>query len=417
MQSLHFNHVIIGGGLAAGYAAQIFGAADLKPDDLAIFSRERVPPYERPPLSKAFLAGEEKATEILINEPEFYLDKQIHLFLETPVTRVDLAARKLFTADREVSFNKLLIATGSRPRTFAQLGTPGADLAGIHYLRRLPDARQIRAEIRVAERAVVIGGSFIGLEVASVLARRGLETTLVFPEDRVWAAFFTPEMSRFFSQYYRDKGVTIRAGSVIEAFAGEAGQVQAVQLKDGSAIPADFVVAGIGVQPNIELFEDSPLQLNDGIQVDQYLATNQPDIYAAGDVAEFYDLIFDRQHRLEHWDNAFHQGQHAARMMLGQREPYQRVAYFFSDVFDLSYEFWGDPEEATEVVYRGDMEAESFSVWWLKGQRLVAAFVLNRPDDERTQAPQWIKSAAELDNRALADAAVPLADVRVAQTA
>jgi NADPH-dependent 2,4-dienoyl-CoA reductase/sulfur reductase-like enzyme len=405
---MHFKHTIIGGGVTAGYAAQMFADAGQTSVEIAIFSQENVPPYDRPPLSKSFLAGQKSADEVLINEPEFYVENKIKLFLNTRVTKVDLLKRKLFTDDEIFGFEKLLIATGSKLRTF-QL--PGADLAGIYYLRRLSDARQIRSEIEEAENAdkvVVIGGSFIGMEVASILAQKGLNTTLVFPESRVWEAFFTPAMSQFFSTYYQERGVTILPETEIEEFAGEEGRVTAVHLKGGKKLPAAFVVAGIGVEPNLEIFKNTPLQINEGILVNRFLETNVPGVYAAGDVAEYRDVLFDKTRRVEHWDNAYRQGQHAARGMLGKQNAYDEVPYFFSDVFDLSYEFWGDPATADSVIHRGDIEDGRFSVWWLKDNKLQAAFVMNRPSEEREAAPKWIQSGAVVNTARLADDQQPL---------
>lgn len=402
---MHFKYAIIGGGLAAGYAAQKFAEAGLSPQQVAIFSEERLPPYERPPLSKDFLAGEEEAEETLINDPDFYTDNQIELFLKTRVTAVDLDARQLTTDNGAFTFDKLLITTGSRARAF---DLPGAGLAGIHYLRRLPDAQQIREEMANGDRAVVIGGSFIGMEVASVLAQAGLETTLTFPESRVWEAFFTPKMSEFFETYYKKRGVAIVPGTKIKSFTGKDGRIQAVKLANGQSLPADFVVAGIGVVPNVELFSKTPLKIKEGILVNRFLETNVPGVYAAGDVAEYHDVMTGKTRRLEHWDNAYRQGQHAASVMLGEQSAYKEVRYFFSDVFDLSYELWGDPSNANQIVHRGDVMDGRFSVWWIRDNKLAAAFVMDRPEQEREVAPKWIESGIPVNAERLADSDQPI---------
>mgnify|MGYP001191873124 CR=1 FL=1 len=404
---MDYTYVIMGGGLAAGYAAQVFADASPAPHGTAIFSNEDVPPYDRPPLSKAYLAGDKEAADTYINAPTFYKNNHIKLFLNTPVTAVDLDKRQIVTRQGRCGYEKLLIATGSRPRTFA---LPGSDLAGIHYLRRLSDAQDIRAEMETGKQAVVIGGSFIGMEVASVLARKGISTTLTFPESRVWAAFFTPAMSDFFAAYYKERGVTILPGTKIEGFRGGNGRIQAVQLAQGKNLPADFVVAGIGVKPNLEIFQGSALQINEGIMVNRFLETNVPGVFAAGDVAEYRDVISDTSRRIEHWDNAYQQGRHAAAVMLGKRTVFKAVPYFFSDVFDLSYEFWGDPQGAETIIHRGDMANGRFSVWWLRDARLKAAFVMNRPDEEREVAPRWIEAQVEIDTARLSDAGQPLGE-------
>jgi NADPH-dependent 2,4-dienoyl-CoA reductase/sulfur reductase-like enzyme len=391
-----YKYVILGGGLTAGYAVQEFAKKGIHSGELCIVSAEEMLPYERPPLSKDFLAGKKTFDDILINEPAFYEENKIELKLGTAVTRVDLDKKQLYTADEAITYEKLLIATGARPHTF---DLPGADLDNIFYLRKVDDARQIRKKAQQAEKAVVIGGSFIAMEATAVLQSQGVETTMIFPEERVWQAFFTPQMSAFFEKYYRDRGVTILPEQKIDSFVGE-GKVAHVVTQVGEKLPADMVVAGIGVTANSDLFADSALQLDadDGtICVNHYLQTNMPDVLAAGDVTRYPSTLYDRTLHTEHWDNAVAQGRHAACVMLGEIQPFEHVPYFFSDVFDLSYEFWGDTEGAAEAVHRGSVEEGAFSTWWLAGDgRLLAAFVMNRPDEERELVPKWIKSGKKL---------------------
>lgn len=397
--SKHFKYVIVGGGLAAGYAAQVFAEAGIPAGQLAIFSAESIPPYERPPLSKAFLRGDEQAEELWINPPEFYPEHGLELFLETPVTHLDLSQRVLSTKDRTFGFEHLLLAVGSKVNKF---DVPGADLEGLHYLRERSDSQSIREAAQEAKTAVVIGGGFIGMEVSAVLRQLGLEVTLIFPEDRVWEAVFSPPISDFFTKYYREQGVEFQSGIKIERFEGnDKGRLTHVVLDDGSRLAADLVVAGIGVRPALALFEDTGLILNEGVEVNRFLATNFPDVYAAGDIAVYYDVLFEKQRRLEHWNNAKKQGRHAAQMMLGERAVYEEVPYFFSDIFDLSYEFWGDTADADQVIYRGEMEEASFSAWWLQNGRVVAAFILDRPDEERELAQEWIRTQALVEVDAL----------------
>jgi NADPH-dependent 2,4-dienoyl-CoA reductase/sulfur reductase-like enzyme len=389
-----YNYVIIGGGLAAGYAAKEFAEQGITPGQLCILSAETTLPYERPPLSKDFLAGKESAEEILINPPAFYEKHGIEVKLDTPDESVNLQQKRLYADTIAISYEKLLIATGSQPRTF---DLPGADLTNIFYLRQISDARRIRNAAKDAKKAVVIGGSFIGMETTAVFQSSGVNTTMVFPEKRVWDAFFTPEMSAFFERYYQEQGVTILPEQEIEAFLGD-GRVTHVKLKSGRELPADLVVCGIGVTPNSALFNANKLEMKDGgILVNRFLETNLPDVFAAGDITYYRDIIYGRLKHVEHWDNAVQQGRHAARAMLGIREPFEHVPYFFSDVFDLSYEFWGDTKDATQTIFRGNVENGSFSTWWLgENGRLLAAFVMNRPEEERENASKWIKSGAKL---------------------
>lgn len=404
--------VMLGGGVAAGYAIQAMVEAGLSPGSLCVISAENKLPYERPPLSKAFLAGESSEDDILINSQAFYESKGIEVRLETVAGHVDFTRKAVYVSEGPpISYERLLIVTGSRPR---RLALPGADLDGIHYLRTLSDSKQIRQASKESQQAVVLGGSFIGMEVASALCKLGLETTMVFPEERVWQAFFTPEMSQFFEEYYEDRGVHILAGDKVTGLSGE-GRVSSVKLASGKILPTDLVVAGIGVLPNTEIFEDSALQIDDGIVVNRFLETSVNGVFAAGDVARYPDALYQSSRRIEHWDNARAQGEHAGRMLMGERKPFTYVPYFFSDVFDLSYEFWGDASETDHVVYRGDLASCAFSVWWLKDQRLQAAFVMDRPDEEKTMAQEWIKEQTELlEPDELANDDLPLENITTA---
>jgi NADPH-dependent 2,4-dienoyl-CoA reductase/sulfur reductase-like enzyme len=220
------------------------------------------------------------------------------------------------------------------------------------------------------------------------------------PEDRIWKGFFTPSTSRFFENYYTQRGVRFAKNSKISKLTGSSA-VESVALQSGDKIACDMVVAGIGVSPVTEPVLRSGIEVSDGVVVNEYLETNQPDIFAAGDVANYYDSLFGKHRRAEHWDNAVSQGQHCARALSGERAPFVHVPYFFSDVFDLSYELWGDAAGAEQVVERGDLSTSSFSIWWLRQERLVAAFTMNRPDEEREAAPRLIQSKDSVSAKTL----------------
>ncbi|MHB8684826.1 MAG: NAD(P)/FAD-dependent oxidoreductase [Dehalococcoidia bacterium] len=398
------DYVILGGGMVAGYAAKEFAGRGAG-RDLLIVSSDDVPPYERPPLSKGFLAGTEDESSVFINPEAWYREQGITVRLRTVVERIDAGAKRLRTAGGdEITFGKLLIATGARVRT---LDVPGDGLDGICYLRSLEDSKRIRQAYQGAHNALVLGSGFIGMEVASVLAQQGIATTMIFPENRVWERIFTPEMSAFFESYYGHHGVTFRKNETVAQFEGDR-RVRTAITATGARLDADVVVAGIGVMPAVETLRDSGLALDNGIVVNEHLETSASDVYAAGDVANYRDLVFDTHRRVEHWDNAVEQGQHAARVMLGERKPFVHVPYFFSDVFDLSYELWGDPAGADDAAVRGDITTNSFSVWWLRGGQLVAAFVMNRPDEERDAAPGWIEEHRRASADRLQDDARPL---------
>lgn len=401
-----YKYVIMGGGVVAGYAARQFVERGIKAGKLGIISADNQLPYERPALSKGFLAGKADMQDIFINDAKFYRKHFIGVRLDDPVESVDLVEKCLELRSRNVyGFDKLLIATGSRART---LDVPGANLKGLYTLRWLDDARLVRFEAEFAQRAVVIGGGFIGMEVASQLAQRGIDTTMVFPEKRLMASLFTPQMSALFHLYFQDHGITMVTRAEIESFAGNE-TVSAVVLRSGKELAADLVVAGIGVDPEVELLKGSGLMLDDGVVVNEYLETNVPDVYAAGDVAKYFDPIFGKLRRVEHWHNAVQQGKHAADVMTGKREPLHTIPYFSSDVFDLSWEFWGDSQGAEGVIHRGDIDGGCFSAWWTKGDRVMAAFVMNRPNEERELAPAWIKRGGQVSLARLADQTRPLA--------
>jgi 3-phenylpropionate/trans-cinnamate dioxygenase ferredoxin reductase component len=392
--------VIVGGGMVAGYAAKQLVELGLKSGELAILSADTSIPYERPPLSKGFLAGKDTEDGIRINPDDFYRKHGIEVKLGCEISGVDSKRKRLaLKSGGEFGFNKLIVATGTRPRT---LDIPGAKLRGLHYLRSLDDSKSIRRSAEKAKNAVVIGGGFIGMEVAAVLGQKTIEVTMILSDDRIWKRLFSPQMSSFFEAYYVARGVRFIKSATVTELRGN-GAVSSAVLADGQAIACEMVVAGIGVLPVMEMLTNSGMEVRDGVMVNEYLETSQADIYAAGDVANYQDVLFGKRRRVEHWDNAVSQGPYCARALMGERTPFKHVPYFFSDIFDLSYEYWGDSSGAEQIIHRGDFSQKSFSVWWLREKRVVAAFTMNRPDEERDAAPKWIEakqtvSAAKLED-------------------
>ena len=376
-----YKTIVLGGGMVAGYAAKQFVENGLRAGELGIVSADNALPYERPPLSKSFLAGKDDEQSILINPESFYREHGIGIHLTTRIERIDIPGKRLIeSSGEEFRFAQLILATGARVRT---LDVPGADRENVFYLRSLSDSARLRDRLKSAKKVAVLGGGFIGMEVASQSAQQGRDTTMIFPQDRVWKTFFTPEMSRFFEKYYRDRGVQFATGAQVEAIG-----VDSVSLSTGANLDADFVLVGIGVTPITELAEGSGLRVENGIVVNEFLETAAADVYAAGDVSNYRDVLFGKQRRVEHWDNAVKQGQYLARRLSGEAKHFENIPYFFSDIFDLSYEFWGDTDGAERTEYRGDASSSSFSAWWLKGDKVLAAFAMNRPDAEREQASQ-----------------------------
>ena len=408
------NIVILGGGMVAGYAAKQMVELGLPKGELAILSADNAVPYERPPLSKSFLAGKDSEVAIRINPEDFYEEHEIELRLQLQVAGVDIKRKRLaIKPGDELEFQKLIIATGARPRT---LKIPGSGLHNLFYLRTLDDSKRIRSAAADAKQAVVIGGGFIGMEVAAVLAQKGIEVTMVLSDDRIWKRLFSSEMSNFFESYYAGRGVRIIKSSAVTELRGD-DAVKTAVLRDGQSIPCDLVIAGIGVEPVMDVVSSSGLDMGDGILVNEYLQTNHPDIYAAGDVANYQDVIFQKRRRVEHWDNAVSQGQHCARCVMEGPASFQHVPYFFSDVFDLSYEYWGDSSTADKIIHRGDVASGSFSAWWLRQDRVVAAFTLSRPDEERNVAAKWIELGQTVSAAKLVDASQPIMAASIASAA
>ena len=392
--------VILGGGMVAGYAAKEMVERGLKAGELTILSSDTSIPYERPPLSKGFLAGKDTEDAIRINPEDFYRQHGIEVKLNCEVASVDAKRKRLkLKSGDEIGFDNLVVATGAWPR---RLDVRGANLENLFYLLSLDDSKAIRQAAEKVKRAVVIGGGFIGMEVSAVLSQKNIEVTMVLGDDRIWKRLFSPEMSAFFEKYYAERGVRIVKNATVSELRGD-GAVNAVALEGGQTIACEMVVSGIGVQPVTDVLANSGLDVDDGVTVNEYLEASQPGVYAAGDVANYQDVLFGKRRRVEHWDNAVSQGQHCARVLMGERAPFKHVPYFFSDVFDLSYEYGGDSSGAGQVVHRGDVSTKSFSAWWLKDNKVVAAFAMNRPDEERETAPKWIEAKQAVSAEKLAD--------------
>jgi NADPH-dependent 2,4-dienoyl-CoA reductase/sulfur reductase-like enzyme len=289
--------VILGGGMVAGYAAKQLVELGLKPGELAILSADTSIPYERPPLSKGFLAGKETEDSIRINPEDFYRKQGIDVKLGCAVSAVHPQRKRLtLKSGGEFGFDKLIVATGARPRT---LEVPGAKLRNLYYLRSLDDSKAIRSAAEDVKRAVVIGGGFIGMEVAAILSHKGIEVTMILSDDRIWKRLFSPQMSSFFEAYYASRGVRFAKSATVTELRGNA-VVSSILLADGQTIPCDIVIAGIGVLPVTDMLTNSGIDIADGVMVNQYLESSRPDIFAAGDVANYEDVLFGKRRRVEH---------------------------------------------------------------------------------------------------------------------
>jgi NADPH-dependent 2,4-dienoyl-CoA reductase/sulfur reductase-like enzyme len=400
------KYVIVGGGTTAGYAASEFAAMGIAKGDLCIVSAEKILPMNRPPFSKHYLTDGNLDGDIIINDQNFYDKNGIEVILETCVRRADLGRRRLDLDNGEtIKYEKMLIATGS---AIKHLGVPGKSLQNVFYLRNHLHSDKIREKAKNSREVIVIGGGFISCETASVLSRMGLRVTMVIAQDQLLSHFTDKEIGLYFDRLYKSHGIELLYSNRVSAMHGMT-EVEEVELLTGRKISTDFVVVGIGVEPNTKIFQDTGLSLQKGILVNEYCETNIRGIYAAGDVAEFPDRLFRKMRIMEHWDNACQQGRVAARNMAGNREQYTYVPYFFSDFFELSYDFIGDNENTDSAVTRGDLLNGDFSRWWFMGDKLAAAFIMaSRPQEERDLARQWISSKAQVDRDQISKADHPL---------
>jgi 3-phenylpropionate/trans-cinnamate dioxygenase ferredoxin reductase component len=309
-----------------------------------------------------------------------------------------------------LAYERLLLATGSAVR---RLDVPGADLDGVLYLRELPDADRIRAVLEGRGRVAVVGGGWIGLEVAAAARTYGCEVTLLEAAPLPLLGVLGEEVGRVFADLHRDHGVELLLSTGVAEVVGDGGRVTGVVAADGRRIAADAVVVGIGIRPLTDLAEAAGLEVDDGVLVDASLRTSDPLVFAAGDVANAYNPLLGRRVRVEHWANALHGGPAAARAMLGQDVVYDRLPYFFSDQYDLGIEYVGQPArgEVDRVVLRGDVAGRAFQAFWLSGGRLVAGMHANLWDEGIEPIKALVADRVEVDPDRLADTAVPLADV------
>ncbi len=379
MNQERIDYLLVGGGLASAKCA-----AELRQQGavgrVAIVGAESYAPYNRPPLSKGLLLGYDQPERIFVFPSEFYKENEIELFDGAVASGLDLDNREVELADgRSLEYKKLLIATGTTPR---HLAVPGADLQNIFYLRNLDDSLAIADAMRPGSRAIIVGAGFIGMELAAAFAEKGVETTMLVRESGLFTKLGSEELSRFFSDYYQQHGIQIIYEDEVKEFAGD-DVLGAVVTQDGRELPADMAAVGIGVVANTDWLEGSGLEIDRGVVVDGSLRASAPDVFAAGDVAVYYDPIFQKRRRVEHWDNAVKQGELAAANMLGESRSVDYVAYFYSDLFDLSWEWLGDNSSVDDTVVRLNDKGEPELVYYLKNGQLRAAFLLLQGPDER----------------------------------
>lgn len=366
------NIVIVGAGQAGGSAALQLRSAGFE-GALTLIGAEPHPPYERPPLSKAYLTGDLAYDSLLLRPLEFYRDQNVQLLTDTSVTSINLVEKFVMTSDKQaLRFDKLLLATGARPR---QLPISGADLSGVHYLRTLGDVAALQNTMRRAQNVCLIGGGYVGLEFASVARKAGLKVTVLEAADRLLQRVTTPEMSEYFADLHRSHGVEICVGARIQEIQG-ADQVERVVCEHGT-VPADLVLIGIGALPSVEIAEAAGLACDNGIQVDEMCRSSHPDVFAAGDCTNHPNALLKRRLRLESAPNATDQARVAAINMMGANETYCTVPWFWSDQYTSKLQAVGFSSDGTQSVCRGDKAAHQFAMFYLKENRLVAVEAIN----------------------------------------
>ncbi len=401
--SSDLSFVVIGGGQAGGRAVEAMRAEGFT-GSIVLLSDESHVPYERPPLSKQLLIGDDGPERTYLHELAFYRDNDIDLRLGTHAVTIHRDERRIrLSGGDSVIYDKLLLTTGAKVR---RLSLPGADLDGIHYLRDIADSLAIRACLVAGGDSVVVGGGYIGLEAAAAARTRGCAVTVLEMAPVVMSRVVAPEIGRFFEAVHRDRGVDIRTGVGVEGFEGD-GHVERVVCSGGETVPADFVVVGVGIDAASELAEATGLEVDNGIVVDEYGHTSDPDIYAAGDVANHPNPLLGRRLRLESWQNAQNQAIAVARAMCGNAEPYAEVPWFWSNQYDLNLQMTGLAESWDDLVIRGDMASHKFAAFYLHDGTIVAANAVNSPRDVR-YARMLIEQKARPDAAALADPETPL---------
>jgi 3-phenylpropionate/trans-cinnamate dioxygenase ferredoxin reductase component len=395
------DFLIVGGG-DAGFSAANTLREEGANGSILVVSRDPEAPYDRTAVSKGYLGGEKSREEVLLGGRGWFAEHDVELLNRTSAMSLDTAAHTVVLSNKDVvTYGKLLLATGANIR---RLRIDGCDLKGIHYLRMLGNADGIRSDTEEHRKVVLVGGSYIATEVAATLTAIGRTCTLVMQEDITLSRTFGKTAGGYFQKVLEDHGVEIHPGEDVERFEGsDDGRVSAVVTAKGTRIPADAVVIGVGVTPDVSLAQKAGLEIGErgGVVTDARLATSAPDVFAAGDVAEYDSVVHGRRLRVEHWDVAEQQGKTAARSMLGHQEPHDVVPYFFSDLADWTWmEYVGPAYSWTEEIVRGSLDDSEFTIWYLDGDRLRGALAVNRSDDLEL-ARSLIPSGDPVDRAAL----------------
>ncbi|MET0886070.1 MAG: FAD-dependent oxidoreductase [Mycetocola sp.] len=402
--------VIVGAGLAGATAAKTLRENGFA-GRIQLIGSERHMPYIRPPLSKDFLSGAATRDSVEVESPDWYRDNDVELTLQTDAVTLDPASHRLeLTGAGWIDYDALLLATGSTPR---RLGIPGADLPEVHYLRTVDQAETLRALLADGDkRLVLVGSGWIGMEVASVARSLGNDVTILERDPIPLANALGDELGQMFAELHAEHGVVLRPSVRVAEITGDNGHVRGVRLDDGEILPADLVLVGVGVLPNVQLAEAAGLAVDNGVLVDSSLRTSNPDIHAAGDIANAMHPLIGQRLRSEHWANALNSGAAAARSMLGQSVSFDDVPYFYTDQFDLGMEYSGYSPltRGARIVYRGDRQGRMFISFWVADDRVVAGMNVNVWDvNEAVQG--IIRRGNRVDAARLADETIPLEEL------
>jgi 3-phenylpropionate/trans-cinnamate dioxygenase ferredoxin reductase subunit len=401
------DYLLIGGGLASGNCSRWLREEGAD-GSILLVGREPDPPYNRPDLSKKYLRAEESKEDVFFRPNEWWGEQNIELMTRTSVTGLDVNERvaKLQSGD-EVRFGQALLATGANVR---RVRVDGCQLEGIHYLRTFGNSDAIRADAEQAENVVLVGGSFIGTEVAASLTAMGKKCAIVMQEEITLELPFGKEVGGFFHRVLQDKGVDIHGGDELERFEGDGERVRKVVTKKGTEIDADMVVVGIGVTPDVTLAKAAGLDLGErgGVRVSSRLEASCPDVYAAGDIAEYDSVVHGSVLRIEHWDVAFNQGKTAALNMLGRNVNHEEIPYFFSDLADWSSMEYVGPGKG-RPVFRGSMDDGEFTAFYIGDDGVVTAALTVGRSDDLEAARRFIRDKVAPDEGALADTSSDLA--------
>ncbi|GAA4396049.1 FAD-dependent oxidoreductase [Tsukamurella soli] len=399
--------MIIGAGLAGAKTAEALRDKGFD-GHIVLAGDEADRPYERPPLSKDYLNGKADRDSVFVHDAAWYAEQDVDLRTDTVVTAIDRAAKRVEFADGDpVAYDKLVLATGSRPREF-----PGAgrDAAGAYYLRRLPDSDRLREMLKGANRIVLVGGGWIGLEVAAAARAAEVAVTVVEPGELPLITILGREVAQVFADLHTRHGVDLRTGVGVDRIEADGGSTATVYLDDGTSLEADAVVVGIGAIPNVELAERAGLTVENGVEVDAGLRTSDPDVFAVGDIANAENPALGRRIRVEHWANALNQPAVAAANALGGDERYERQPYFYSDQYELGMEYTGYADADDRVAIRGDTGKLEFLAFWLRDGRVVAGMNVNIWD-QGDAIKELIGSGRVVDTARLTDPAIPLSEV------